>query len=76
MRRVILLFILLVIVSCKPVETQEKSSDLSQITGQHVTELQKTACSSADDAGTCDTKLPRLGFITKEECCKQFGKCC
>jgi len=74
-----LLLILLFIVSCTPAETTLKDSNndgMNEITGQHVTELQKTACNSADKAGTCDTKLPRLGFITKEECCAQFEKCC
>lgn len=76
MRKIVLLLILLFIVSCTPTETTSKNDGMNKITGQHVTELQKTACSSADKAGTCDTKLPRLGFITKEECCAQFEKCC
>ena len=39
-------------------------------------DLQMTACSAAEKGGTCNTKLPELGFITPEECCKNFGKCC
>ena len=41
-----------------------------------ITELQQTACISADKGNTCDTKLADLGIITKEECCQKLGKCC
>lgn len=41
-----------------------------------LSELQITACNSADEGGTCDTKLPRLGLVAKEECCELLGRCC
>jgi len=41
-----------------------------------VIELENTACNSADKSGTCDSKLASLGFITKEQCCEKYGKCC
>lgn len=41
-----------------------------------LSELQITACNSADEGGTCETKLPELGLVTPEDCCKYLGKCC
>ena len=41
-----------------------------------LSELQITACTTADEAGTCDTRLPELGIVLKENCCKALGKCC
>jgi len=44
--------------------------------GQQLSDLQITACSSADVAGTCDSRLPEVGIVLKSECCKVLGKCC
>jgi uncharacterized protein YcfL len=41
-----------------------------------LTELQVLACETADEAGTCDTRLMELGIILKEDCCEVIGKCC
>ncbi|MGV8141765.1 MAG: hypothetical protein ACP5NW_04975 [Candidatus Woesearchaeota archaeon] len=41
-----------------------------------LSDLQITACESADDGGTCDTKLEELGIVTKDQCCKTLGRCC
>jgi|TARA_Y100000031_G_C8196639_1_gene374016 hypothetical protein len=41
-----------------------------------LSELQITACNSADDGNTCDTKLEELGIVTKEQCCQILNKCC
>jgi len=71
--RLWLILLLLLLIGCS--EQQEKEG-LETVTGQHITELQQTACDAADDAGTCDTKLASLGFITKEDCCEKFEKCC
>lgn len=43
---------------------------------QKLSDLQITACSSADAAGTCDSRLPEVGIVLKSECCKVLGKCC
>jgi hypothetical protein len=43
---------------------------------KELTELQVTACESADEGGTCDTKLEDLNIVTKEECCQILDKCC
>ena len=39
-------------------------------------ELQQEACMSADLGGTCGTKLSDLEFISADECCREYGKCC
>jgi hypothetical protein len=41
-----------------------------------LSELQVTACNTADDGGTCDTKLPELELVTTGQCCEILGKCC
>ena len=45
-------------------------------TKEELSELQITACNSADEGNTCDTKLEDLGIVTKEQCCGILGKCC
>lgn len=47
-------------------DTQEKS----------LSDIQVTACSTAHDAGTCETRLAELGIVLKEDCCEALGKCC
>ncbi|MEK9137729.1 MAG: hypothetical protein AAB393_11455, partial [Bacteroidota bacterium] len=37
---------------------------------------QITACNAADEAGTCDSRLPEVGIVLKEECRQRLGKCC
>ena len=39
-------------------------------------DLQIQACNSADEAGTCETRLPEVGIVLSEDCCKALGKCC
>ncbi|MBS3133454.1 hypothetical protein J4470_05040 [Candidatus Woesearchaeota archaeon] len=41
-----------------------------------LSELQTVACEVADEAGTCDSRLPDLGIVLQEECCQALGKCC
>jgi len=42
----------------------------------NLSDLQTTACNSADAGGTCSTKLVDLGIVTPDQCCKALGKCC
>lgn len=51
----------------------QKSNEVETTT---LSELQMTACNTANEAGTCDTRLPELGIVLKEDCCKALGKCC
>lgn len=53
-----------------------EKEDMTKVTGSSIQELKATACNTADDAHTCDTRLPELGFVTKEDCCELFKKCC
>ena len=74
MRLMLILLLLSVLSACQDTD-MDKREKLEPVTG-HVTELEKTACFTADEAGTCETRLPSLGFVTKEECCERYGKCC
>ena len=79
MRYILMLILIVFVLGCQPVEEQPTDNDdtgMEDITGQYHLELEKTACSSADKGGTCDTKLVSLGFVTKEKCCETYGKCC
>lgn len=49
-------------------ESNKKNKTLS--------ELQITACNTAHEANTCDTRLVELGIVLKEDCCEALGKCC
>jgi len=51
------------------------TNNISQKTPQ-LSELQITACNAADQANTCNTRLPEIGIVLKEDCCKALGKCC
>jgi len=62
---IIALIVLTLISACS------KTSEKPQLS-----ELQVTACNTADDANTCDTKLAELDLVTKEQCCQSLGKCC
>lgn len=41
-----------------------------------LSDMQATACNAANDARTCGTRLPELGIVSKEDCCRNLGKCC
>ena len=43
---------------------------------RELSELQVVACSAADAASTCDSRLAEVGIVLKEECCQALGKCC
>jgi hypothetical protein len=65
---VILLFSILIISGCSKKNVDGDATKLS--------ELQVEACNSAQDGGSCNTKLADLGIVTKEDCCKNLNKCC
>jgi len=48
----------------------------AQPSQESLSELQVDACNTADDAGTCETRLTELGIVLPEECCEVLGKCC
>ena len=67
MKKIILVLILVIVAltGCQVTETPKSLS-----------ELQITACNTANEAGTCDTRLAELGIVLTEECCQLLGKCC
>jgi hypothetical protein len=71
--RYIALFLLLLVIACS--KPEEPKKDMEQVTGKYASELEKTACESADKAGNCD-RLAGLGFVTVEQCCDRHQKCC
>jgi len=50
--------------------------DYTADTTAELSELQVVACEVADEAGTCESRLPDLGIILQEDCCQALGKCC
>jgi len=66
MKKLVLFLILLIfLLGCKEIPEEKTLS-----------ELQVEACKMADQAGSCDTRLPEIGIVLKEECCQVLGKCC
>lgn len=66
----ILVIVLVLVIGC----TQTKNKDSTK--QKSLSELQISACDSADAAGTCDTRLAEVGIVLKEDCCRELGKCC
>ena len=66
----IFLIILIIVIGCKNIQQNkvDKSKTLS--------ELQIEACNSADAAKACETRLPEIGIVLKEDCCEVLEKCC
>ena len=64
----LLIVLFLFLVSCNEIGKKEINKTLS--------ELQVTACNSADEAKTCDTRLSEVGIVSKEDCCNILKKCC
>ncbi|MEM4268122.1 MAG: hypothetical protein QXK37_04815 [Candidatus Woesearchaeota archaeon] len=56
--------------------SNNNTADNEDITRNSVNSLKQTACNTAQEANTCETKLTELGFVTTEECCQMFKKCC
>jgi len=63
-----LLLIMLFLTACVPSEEPVQEQGLSP--------LQITACETAETAGTCDTRLPEVGVVLAEDCCRVVGTCC
>ena len=64
---VLLIVSLIFLINCTPAQGPPPKT---------LNDMQMTACNSADAAGSCDTRLPEVGIVLKEECCKNLGKCC
>lgn len=67
---IVILFLFLIILNgCK--KNYESKTDT-----KFLSDIQVTACNTADSAKTCDTRLAELGIILKEDCCQALKKCC
>ena len=74
----LVLFILVLIIflsACQKV-SESKSGEVKKVVTKSLTDMQITACNTAHEAGTCNTRLAELGIVLKEDCCEVLGKCC
>jgi len=68
----ILLVLIIFLSACQKVsETKSEKKVTNQLS-----DMQVTACNTADEAKTCDTRLAELGIVLKGDCCRVLGKCC
>ena len=70
----ILLFLVIFIYGCERA-SQLPPADMTP-PKKSLSDIQVTACDTAHDAGTCETRLAELGIVLKEDCCEILGKCC
>ena len=71
MKKIILLLFVFIII----MNGCQKLSEIKE-TKKSLSDIQITACNTAHQAGTCDTRLAELGIVLKEDCCQVLGKCC
>ena len=76
MKKIILFLLILVILIAGCQSYQPKDELVGKKPAKTLSEMQITACSTANDAGTCNTRLAELGIVLKEDCCQALGKCC
>ena len=72
----IIALLIVIIVGTLLYNSSSSSSNNVKSQGSTLSDLQITACNSADAGNTCDTKLGEVGIVTKEQCCSSLGKCC
>lgn len=70
----ILLVFVIFIVGCQSYKVKDELTGQQQ--AKSLSDMQVTACNAAHEASTCDTRLPELGIVLKEDCCQSLGKCC
>ena len=83
---ILALFIVAVLYGCKSSELEKTETKLQNqgvqageglpIEVRSLSDIQITACETANKAGTCDTRLAELGIVLKEECCEVLSRCC
>ncbi len=71
----ILLIFIIVLNGCQKV-SEPKADETKKETMKSLSDIQITACNTAHEAGTCDTRLTEIGIVLKEDCCEVLGKCC
>ena len=68
---ILLIFIIFIYGCQNPYQATETKKE-----NKILSDIQVTACDTAHEASTCDTRLPELGIVLKEDCCEVLGKCC
>lgn len=71
----ILLVFAIFIYGCQKVYEPQMVDETTKET-KTLSDIQITACNTAHEAGTCETRLQELGIVLKEDCCEVLGKCC
>ena len=70
MKKIVLFVLLLQLVLLFGCQANQPAESIT------LSDLQIQACNSADEAGTCNSRLPEVGIILAEDCCEALGKCC
>lgn len=71
----ILLIFIIFIYGCQKASGPQVTEEANKKT-KTLSDIQITACDTAHEAGTCETRLAELGIVLKEDCCEVLGKCC
>ena len=71
----ILLIFIIFIYGCQKASETQKADEI-KMRAKTLSDIQITACDTAHEAGTCETRLAELGIVLKEDCCEILGKCC
>jgi hypothetical protein len=75
----IFLFVLLLLFSLcveKDATSEKTVQSANTFSSIPLSDMQIEACKSANDGGTCRTKLPEIEIVLTEDCCKYLNKCC
>lgn len=72
---IILAVLVIFIYGCQKASEKQKIDEVKTET-KKLSDIQITACNTAHEAGTCETRLQELGIVLKEDCCEALGKCC
>ena len=66
---IVLVLVFIIVIYTNKIKTTKKES-------YQLSEIKIIACNTADEVGSCDTRLNEVGIVSKEECCQYLGKCC
>lgn len=77
MKKLALILLLFIIFTygCQKADEMQKADEI-KMGAKTLSDIQITACDTAHEAGTCETRLAELGIVLKEDCCEALGKCC
>jgi len=72
----LLIVIVVAVIAILMILSNFKKETTSLQESESLTDFQIQACNSANEAGTCQTRLPEVGIVLAEDCCEALGKCC